>query len=106
MLKVLLNRLQPQTEEIPAEEQAGLRVSRSSIGEIFNFQILSVKYLQHQHDLYHIFINFKKAFNMVWHSGLWSTMRQYHIRDNLKSIMDQLYNETSSAVINNERLGE
>ena len=33
-------------------------------------------------------------------------MRQYHIGDNLISIIEQLYKEAISAVINNGRLGE
>ena len=36
MLKVILNRLKPQAEEIIAEEQAGLRAGRSTTGQIFN----------------------------------------------------------------------
>ena len=106
MLKVLLNRLQPQVEEILAEEQTGFSAGRSAIEQIFNLQILSEKYLQDKHDLYHIFINFKKAFYMVQHDALWSPVGQYHIRDNLINIIEQLYNEASSAVINNGRLRE
>ena len=48
MLKVILNRLKPQAEDIIAEE-------------IFNLRILCEKYLQHQQNLYHVFIDFKKA---------------------------------------------
>ena len=40
---------------------------------------------------------------MFWHDALWSTIRQYHIRDNLISIKEQLYNKASSVVINNRR---
>ena len=63
MLKIILNRLQPQAEEIIAEEQAGLRAGRSTPEEIFNLRILGEKYLQHQQTLYHVFIDFKKAFD-------------------------------------------
>ena len=38
MLKVTLNRLQPQTEEIIAEEQAGFRAGRSTPEQIFNLR--------------------------------------------------------------------
>ena len=67
MLKIILNRLQPQAEEIIAEEQAGLRAGRSSTEQIFNLRILCEKYLQHQQNLYHVFIDFKKTFDKVWH---------------------------------------
>ena len=44
LLKVLLNRLQPQVEEILDEEQAGFRADRSTIEQIFNLQILSANF--------------------------------------------------------------
>ena len=69
MLKIILNRLKPQAEKIIAEEQAGLKVRRSTTEQILNLRILCEKYLQHQHDLYHVFIDFKKAFNRVWHAA-------------------------------------
>ena len=61
MLKVILNRLKPQAEEIIAEEQAGFRAGRSTTEQIFNLRILCEKYLQHQQNLYHVFTDFKQA---------------------------------------------
>ncbi|MEW8544383.1 MAG: reverse transcriptase domain-containing protein [Candidatus Thiodiazotropha sp.] len=40
MLKVTLNRLKPQAEEIITEEQAGFRARRSTTDQIFNLRIL------------------------------------------------------------------
>ena len=59
MLKIILNRLKPQAEII-VEEQAGFRKGRSNTEQIFNLHILCEKYLQHQQDLYHVFVDFKK----------------------------------------------
>ena len=61
MLKVILKRLKPQAEEIIAEEQAGFRAGRSTTEQIFNLRILCEKYLQHQQNLYHVFIDFNKS---------------------------------------------
>ena len=69
MLKIILNRLKPQAEEIIAEEQAGFRARRSTTEQIFNLRILCEKYLQNQQNLYHVFIVFKKAFDRVWHEA-------------------------------------
>ena len=69
-LKILLNRLKPQAEKIIAEEQAGFRPGRSTTEQICNLRILCEKYLQHQQDLYHVFIDFKKAFDRLWHAAL------------------------------------
>ena len=79
MLKIILNRLQLQAEEIIAEEQAGFRAGRSTIEQIFNLRILCEKYLQRQQNLYHVFIDFKKAFDRVWNEALWAAMRKYNI---------------------------
>ena len=69
MLKIILNRLKPQAEKIIAEEQAGFRAGRSTTEQIFNLLILSEKHIQHQQDLYHVFIDFKKAFDRIWHAA-------------------------------------
>ena len=89
MLKILLNRLKPQAEKIIAEEQAGFRMGRSTTEQIFNLRVLMEKY-QHQQDLYHIFIDFKKAFDRVWHTALWITTHKYNIDANLITIIKKL----------------
>ena len=68
MLKIILNRLQPQAEEINAEEQAGFRARRSTTEQIFNLRILCEKYLQ---NLYHVFIHFKTAYGTKPYGQLW-----------------------------------
>ena len=83
MLKIILNRLKSQAGKIIAEQQAGFRAERSTTEQIFNLRILCEKYLQHQQDLYHIFIDFKKAFDRVWHAALWATMKKYKISTKL-----------------------
>ena len=65
MLRILLNRLKPQAEEIIKEEQAGFRAVRSTTEQNFNLRIPCEKYLQHQQSLYHVFVDFKKAFDRV-----------------------------------------
>ena len=50
VLKIILNGLKPQAEQIITEEQAGLRAGRSTTEQIFSLRILYEKYLQHQHE--------------------------------------------------------
>ena len=84
MLKIILNRLQLQTEEIIAEEQAGFRAGRIITEQIFNLRILCEKYMQHQQNLHHVFIDFKKAFDRVWHEDLLTATRKYNINASIK----------------------
>ena len=104
MLKIKLNRLKPQTEKIITEEQACFRAGRSTTEQIFNLRILCQKYLQHQQDLYHVFIDFKKAFNRVWHAALWATMK-YNISTNLIRVIKNLYDKATNAVLFNTSIG-
>ena len=104
MLKIILNRLKPQAEKITAEEQAGFRAGRSTTEQIFNPRILREIYLQHQQDLYHVFIDFKKAFDRVWHAALWATMKKYCISTNLIQVIKNLYNKATTAVLFNSSI--
>ena len=99
MLKIILNRLKQQAEKIITEEQAGFTAGGSTTEQIFNLSILCEKYLQHQQDLYHVFIDFKRAFDRVWHAVLWATMKKYNISTNLFQDIKNLYNKATSAVL-------
>ena len=106
MLKIILKRLKPQAEKIITKEQAGFRAGRSTTTQIFNLRILFEKYLQHQQDLYHVFIDFKKAFARVWHAALWATMKKYNISTNLIQVIKNLYEKATSAVFFNSSMGD
>ena len=106
MLKIILNRLQSQAEEINAEEQAGFRAGRSTTEQIFNLRILCEKYLQYQQNLYHVFIDFKKAIDRVWHEALWPTMRKYNINASIIRAIENLHDKAQSAVLFNSSTGE
>ena len=84
-LKILLNRLKPQAEKIIKEEQAGFRAGRNT-----KLSIPCEKYLHHQQNRYHVFVDFKKAFDRVWLAALWATMRLYSINANLIGTIEWL----------------
>ena len=106
MLRILLNRLKKKSEEILSEEQAGFRSNRSTVQQIFNSRILTEKYLQHQQLLFHNFIDFKKAFDRVWHDGLWSVMRNYNFDEGIIQTIEALYQNSSSAVLLDGSVGQ
>ena len=99
MLKIILNRMRPLAENIIAEEQAGFRRGRSTIEQIFNLRILCEKHLQHQRNIYNVFIDFKRAFDRVWHEALWATMKKFNISGKLIETIQSLYENAMSAVL-------
>ena len=71
-----------------------------------NLRILCEKYLQHHQDLYHVIIDFKKAFDRVWHAALWATVKKYNFSTNLIQVIKNLYNKATSAVLFNGSIGD
>ena len=67
---------------------------------------MTEKHLQHQHDLFCSFINFKKAFDKVWHAGMWQVLRSFNINEGLVQTVQALYENSSSAVLLNSQLRE
>ena len=104
MQRIILNRLKPQAEKIIVEGQAGFKAGKNTTERVFNLRILCEKYLQHQQDLYHVFINFKKAFDRVWHAALWATMKKYNISANLIQVIKTLCHKATSAVLFNSSI--
>ena len=106
---------QPHTGPCPNERRIRLfyatldlcfRPGRSTTEQIFNLRILCERYLQHQQDIFQVFVDFKKAFNRVWHAALWSTMKLYNINANLIKVIESLFGKTTSAVFYNGSVGE
>ena len=68
MLKVILNRLKPQAEEIIVlKNRPGSEPEEASQNK-FSTSESCQKCLQHQQNLYHVLNDIKKAFEKVWQS--------------------------------------
>ena len=105
MLKIILSKSNPQAEKIIAEEQADFRAGRSTTEQISTLRILCEKYLQHQQDIYHVSIHFKKSLGWVWHAALWTTMKKYNISTNLIPVIKNIYDKATTEVFFNSSIG-
>ena len=92
-------------EELLAEEQAGIGPGRSTVEQIFSNRIVIEKNLQHQRDLFYSFINFRKAFDRVWHAGLWQVLRSLNIEEGLSRAIQALHENSRCAVLLNSQVG-
>jgi exonuclease III len=99
LLRIMLSRLKAQAESLLAEEQAGFRTGRSTTEQIFNLRIISEKFMAHNRELHHNFIDFTKAFDRVWHQGLWAVLGKYNISKTLVGCIKSLYQDARSAVL-------
>ena len=55
--------------------------------------------------IYHVFIDFKKTFDRVWHASLLATMKKYNIIHDLVCSIKGQYRYATSAFFNNETIG-
>ena len=57
-------------------------------------------------DLFHSFLDFKKAFDTVWHAGLWQVLRSVIAEDRLVQAIHEVFGNSSSAVLLKPQLRE
>ena len=63
------------------------------------------KHIQHK-KLFHYFKYFKKAFDRVWHKGLWYVMRSFGMGERLFQIIQALCKNAASEILLNSDTGE
>ena len=61
-----------------------LRINRSNIDQIFTFRQIAQKY----DELYICYTDFCKAFDRIWHKGLWKVLRHYIYHEKLVRLLE------------------
>jgi hypothetical protein len=99
LLEIIRRRLKPHIEMHLSEEQAGFRPGRSTVEQIFMWRQLAERYIEAQDGvLVNVFIDFKKAFDRVWHEGMFRVLQHYNIPRKLTAMIQNLYSQAVSAV--------
>jgi hypothetical protein len=104
LLEVIRSRMKPYVEAILAEEQAGFRAGRSTVEQVFALKLLIQHRLEKKDGkVFCVFIDYKKAFDRIWHEGLFAVLQQYGVPPKLISIIKDLYAKAKSCVrVDNE----
>ena len=88
------------------ENQTGFRHGYSTIDNIFTlysfFEVLKVKEIK----LYCAFIDFEKAFDNVWRTGLWQKCIHNNINGNICDVIRNMYKNIKSNIIFNKNISE
>lgn len=72
---VLCERLRPYAEKYIGVYQAGFRGGRSTIDQIFTLRQILERTREHDIDTYHLFIDFKAAYDSVIRSKRWTNYK-------------------------------
>eukprot|EP00794_Sanderia_malayensis_P019589 gene19589-biopygen14545 len=106
LLKVIQRRITPRVEQVLSEMQAGFRKDRSTTEQITNLRLICEKSRNHKRVICHNFIDFKKAFDRVWHEALWHTLRKHNIGEHITRIIKSLYEDAKTKVMTGEKFSD
>ena len=88
------------------EEQAGFRAGYSTMDHVFVLNSIIDIYLQKRKRVYCAFIDYKKAFDLVDRSSLWSKLISHGINGKLMSVIFNLYHHAKSCVRANGKMSD
>ena len=106
LLLIILERLKAALESCLSEEQGGFRKDRSTVQQILTLRLIAEKYLERGKRVYNCFVDYTKAFDSVWHAGLWAVLRSFRVPGKLINLLRNLYAKSRLAVKIGIRLGE
>ena len=97
---VLNERLQMFSERFSliCENQAGFRKDNTTIDNIFLLHTLISLSNLYKKKMYFIFIDFEKAFDKVWRTGLWNKKLQSHINGKMYNVIFNMYQGIKSMI--------
>ena len=94
-----------QSLDILHKSQIGFLANNRTADHVLTLRTLIDKYVNcHQTKVYACFVDFRKAFDSVWHDGLLYKLLKINIRGNFCNVIKSLYsNSTSSVRIGNNK---
>ena len=98
MLLIILDRLTNALEPCLSEEQGGFRKDRSTVQQILTLRLIAEKHLERGRPVYNCFIDYRKAFDSVWHEGLWTILDSFAVPPKLTRLLKNLYDNSKLAV--------
>ena len=81
-----------------SKNQAGFRKGHSTIDNLFELHSLISLYQSFGNKLYCTFVDFHKAFDTVWRSGLWKKIQNSRIKEKIFTVFFNMYDNIKSCV--------
>ncbi len=96
--KILNNRLVSRLEALQ-EGQAGFREKRSCVDNIFTLNVIVQGRMREGKNTSTFSLDVQKAFDTVWHDGLWFRLWELGVRGRMWRVIRNMYDITQSAVL-------
>ena len=95
-----------ESNNLLAEEQGGFRAGRSTIDQEFTLNTALLHRRREGKPTYLFFIDFSKAFDSVWHTGLWKKLYELGIKGKAWRILRALYANLEASVLVDGKPGQ
>ena len=82
-----------------SEEQGGFRPGRSTIDQVFSLHEVLLRRRNGGESTFLYFVDFKKAFDTVWHDGLWHALHMSGIKGRPLKVLQSLYSDIRQSVL-------
>ena len=102
--KILNNRLVERLDKgrLLHEGQAGFRLKRSCIDNVYTLSELVQGRLREGKTTYAFFLDVQKAYDMVWRDGLWLKLWDMGVKGRIWRVIKKMYESSRSAVLLDE----
>ena len=99
--KILNNRLVQRLDKegVLHEGQAGFRVKRSCIDNVYTLNEIVQGRLREGKQTYAFFLDVQKAYDSVWRDGLWSKLWDMGVKGRMWRVVKNMYEASRSAVL-------
>lgn len=104
--RVLLNRIDKKINDTLREAQAGFRPGRSCVDHINTLRIIIEQVVELQNTLHLVFVDFKKAFDMLLHHNIWNAMKRKGIPEKLINLVKAQYTSFICRVLHKGNLSD
>ena len=81
------------------EGQAGFRAKRSCVDNVYTLNEIIQGRIREGKYTYAFFLDIQKAFDTVWHDGLWFRLWELGVRGRMWRVIKKMYDITESAVL-------
>ena len=98
--KILNNRLvQCLYKEALHEGQAGFRINRSCMDNVYTLNEIVQGRLREDKKTYAFFLDIQKAYDSLWHDGLWYKLWDMRVKGRMWCVIKKMYESSKSAVL-------
>jgi len=106
LASIVLSRIQEATDGVLRQQQAGFRKSRSCIDQIFTLRQIIERCVAGNTNILINFIDFRKAFDSVQRTMVWSILAQYGIPGKIIDVIKGMHKESRCTVRVEGKIGE